>query len=106
MTARRFPAPCTVEEYRGISYIVRDAKNFAVAYVYFEAQPGRRAAANFMTKDEGEKGRRTTPLRLEGGRTIEPSPTMSSVCRRETWQTWTKATTIIDCEVGDCLSLA
>jgi len=45
----------TVEEYRGISYIVRDAKNFAVAYVYFEAQPGRRAAANLMTKDEARK---------------------------------------------------
>ena len=53
----RSPLPCTVtvEEYRGISYIVRDAKNFAVAYVYFEAQPGRRAAANLMTKDEARK---------------------------------------------------
>jgi hypothetical protein len=30
---RRFPAPWTVEEYRGISYIVRDANRFAVAYV-------------------------------------------------------------------------
>jgi hypothetical protein len=49
MTAeRRFPAPWTVEEYRGISYIVGDANNFAVAYVYFESQPGRRAAANLM----------------------------------------------------------
>jgi hypothetical protein len=28
MTARRFPAPWTVEEYRGISYIVRDANKF------------------------------------------------------------------------------
>jgi hypothetical protein len=36
MPDRRFPAPWTVEEYRGISYIVRDANNFAVAYVYFE----------------------------------------------------------------------
>ena len=34
MPERRFPAPWTVEEYRGISYIVRDANNFAVAYVY------------------------------------------------------------------------
>ena len=25
---------------------------FAVAYVYFESEPGRRAAANLMTKDE------------------------------------------------------
>jgi len=52
---RRFPAPWTAEEYRGISYIVRDANKFAVAYVYFEAVPGRRAAANLMTKDEARK---------------------------------------------------
>ena len=31
---------------------MRDANNFAVAYVYFESEPGRRAAANLMTKDE------------------------------------------------------
>jgi hypothetical protein len=42
---RRFPAPWTFEEYRGISHIVRDANNFAVAYVYFESEPGRRTAA-------------------------------------------------------------
>jgi hypothetical protein len=29
---RRFP-PWTVEEYRGISYVVRDANNFPVAYL-------------------------------------------------------------------------
>ena len=56
MTAeRRFPAPWTVEEYRGISYIVRDANNFPVPYVYFESEPGRRAAAKLMTKDEARK---------------------------------------------------
>jgi hypothetical protein len=37
------------------SYIVRDANNFAVAYVYFESEPGRRAAASLMTKDEARK---------------------------------------------------
>jgi hypothetical protein len=52
---RRFPPPWTVEEYRGISYIVRDANNFAVAYVYFESEPGRRAATHLMTKDEARK---------------------------------------------------
>ena len=46
--------------------MVRDANNFAVAYVYFESEPGRRAArrptgvepsaiANLMTKDEARK---------------------------------------------------
>jgi hypothetical protein len=55
MPERRFPPPWTVEEYCGISYIVRDANNFAVAYVYFESEPGRRSAANLMTKDEARK---------------------------------------------------
>jgi len=55
MPARRFPPPWTVEEHRGISYIVRDANNFAVAYVYFESKPGRRASASLMTKDEARK---------------------------------------------------
>ena len=55
MTSRRFSPPWTVEEYRGISYIVRDANNFPVAYVYFELEPGRRAAANLMTKVEARK---------------------------------------------------
>ena len=53
--ARRFPPPWTVEEYRGISYIVRDANKFAVAYVFFENQLGRRAAANLMIKDQARK---------------------------------------------------
>ena len=53
--SRRFPPPWTVEEYWVISYIVRDANNFAVAYVYFENEPGRRAAANLMSKDEARK---------------------------------------------------
>jgi hypothetical protein len=52
VTERRFPAPWTAEEYRGISYIVRDANNFPVAYIYFDTEPGRRSAANMMTKDE------------------------------------------------------
>ena len=51
MTARRFPPPWTVEEYRGIFYIVRDANNFPVAYVYFdlvtkETRRGRLPAAS------------------------------------------------------------
>jgi hypothetical protein len=34
---------------------LRDANNFAVAYVYFESEPGRRVAANLMTKDEARR---------------------------------------------------
>jgi hypothetical protein len=54
-SSRHFPPPWSAEEYRGMSYIIRDANRFAVAYVYFETEPGRRAAANLMTKDEARK---------------------------------------------------
>jgi hypothetical protein len=49
--SRRFPPPWTVEEYRGIAYIVRDGNNVAVAYVYFETE----AAAKLMSRDEARK---------------------------------------------------
>jgi hypothetical protein len=44
-----FSSAVAAEEYRGISYIVRDANKFPVAYVYFETEPGRRAAANLIS---------------------------------------------------------
>jgi hypothetical protein len=40
-------------------YIVRDANGHALAYVYFEDEPGRRAAAHLMTRDEA-------PLQAKG----------------------------------------
>ncbi len=48
--ARRFPPPWTVEEYRDLAYIVRDANRFAVAYVYFASQLVH--TRYLMTKDE------------------------------------------------------
>ena len=52
---RRFPAPWTFDEANHACFIVRDGNRFPVAYVYFEPEPGRRAAANLMTKDEARK---------------------------------------------------
>jgi hypothetical protein len=40
----RFPPPWSVEE-TDACFIVRDANGQALAYVYFEEEPGRRAAA-------------------------------------------------------------
>ena len=37
------------------SFIVRDANGQALAYVYFEEEPGRRTAATLMTKDEARR---------------------------------------------------
>jgi hypothetical protein len=34
---------------------VKDANGLAVAYVYYEQEPGRRTAANLMTKDEARR---------------------------------------------------
>jgi hypothetical protein len=38
-----------------IRYIVRDANGHALAYVYFENEPGRRSAAHLMTRDEARR---------------------------------------------------
>jgi hypothetical protein len=44
--ARRFPPPWTIEDHNDACFIVKDRSGFALAYVYYEEEPGRRAAAN------------------------------------------------------------
>src|SRR5450755_703871 len=52
MTERRgFPPPWSIEE-SAACFIVRDHDKQALAYVYFENEPGRRSAANLLTRDE------------------------------------------------------
>jgi hypothetical protein len=34
---------------------VKDANGFAVAYVYYEEEPGRRTSANLMTRNEARR---------------------------------------------------
>jgi hypothetical protein len=55
MPERRFPPPWSIAEYNDACFIVRDHNGFAVAYVYFEDEPGRRAAPNLMTRDEARR---------------------------------------------------
>jgi len=55
MPNRRFPAPWTFDEANNACFIVRDGNRFPIAFIYFESEPGGRAAANFMTKDEARK---------------------------------------------------
>ena len=54
MSARRFPPPWSVEELDAC-YVVRDHDGQQLAYVYFEDEPGRRSAANLLTKDEARR---------------------------------------------------
>jgi hypothetical protein len=54
MTARRFPPPWTVEE-TDACFIVTDRGGLSLAYVYFEEEPGRRAAAKLLSRDEARR---------------------------------------------------
>jgi hypothetical protein len=51
---RRFPPPWSVEELDAC-FVVRDHNGQALAYVYFEDEPGRRSAAKLLTKDEARR---------------------------------------------------
>ena len=46
--------PWSVEE-TDACYIVRDVNGQALAYVYFEEEPGRRSAAKLLTRDEARR---------------------------------------------------
>jgi hypothetical protein len=48
--ADRFPPPWIAEE-TDAYFIFRDANSQALGYVYFEEEPGRRAAAKLLTRD-------------------------------------------------------
>jgi hypothetical protein len=52
LMSRRFPPPWSAEE-TDSCFIVRDANGQALAYVYFEGEPGRRAAAKLAHPRRG-----------------------------------------------------
>jgi hypothetical protein len=51
---RRLSPPWDIED-NGACFIVRDHNGQALAYVYFENEPGRRAAASLLTRDEARR---------------------------------------------------
>ena len=53
-SSRRFPPPWTVEETEAC-FIVKDQTGHSLAYVYFEEEPGRRAAAKLLSRDEARR---------------------------------------------------
>ena len=50
-STRRFPPPWSIEE-SAACFIVRDGDKQALAYIYFENEPGRRSSAQLLTRDE------------------------------------------------------
>ena len=65
MPARRFPPPWTAEE-TDACLIVRDHNGQALAYVYYEQEPGRRSAAHLLTRDEARRIAANIAKLLEG----------------------------------------
>jgi hypothetical protein len=55
VSTRRFPPPWTIDEMNDACFIVRDKNGQALGYFYFEEEPGRRAAANLLTKDDARR---------------------------------------------------
>jgi hypothetical protein len=49
------PGAAKNAEETGACFIVRDANGQALAYVFFENEPGRRAAAKLLTRDEARR---------------------------------------------------
>ena len=52
---RRLPPSWIVGEHNNSRFVVRDSTGQAIAYVYFEDEPGRRSAAKLLTRDEARR---------------------------------------------------
>jgi hypothetical protein len=55
VTPRRFPRPWDIEEINKAAFVVCDNNGTGLADVYFEDEPGRRAAASLLTRDEARR---------------------------------------------------
>ena len=72
MPQRRFPPPWSVEE-TDACFVVRDHGGQALAYVYFEDEPGRRSAAKLLTRDEARRIALLCKLMTQFHRVAAPS---------------------------------
>jgi hypothetical protein len=54
MSTRHFPPPWSIDD-NGAAFIVRDKNGQGLAYCYYEVDPGRRTAANLLTRDEARR---------------------------------------------------
>ena len=54
MPNRRFPPPWEIDD-NGACFIIRAHNGQALSYVYYETEPGRRAAADLLIRDEARR---------------------------------------------------
>jgi hypothetical protein len=54
MPSHRFPPRWTIDD-NGSCFIAKDDDGHALAYAYYENEPGRRSAAKPMTRDEARR---------------------------------------------------
>jgi hypothetical protein len=54
MPKRHFPPPWTAEVMPNC-FIVRDANGQALSHLYYESEPGQRAAAKLLSEDEARR---------------------------------------------------
>jgi hypothetical protein len=54
MLDRRFTPPWEIDD-NGACFIIRNHNSQALAYIYYEEEPGRRGAANMLTRDEARR---------------------------------------------------
>jgi hypothetical protein len=78
---RRFTPPWSVEE-TDACFIVRDHNGQALAYVYFEEEPGRRSAAHLLTRDRGPAHRRQHSQAAGAAAVLIGRCPIRSPCRR------------------------
>jgi hypothetical protein len=52
---RRFPPLWSIEEHNDACFILKDSAGQALAYFYFEEEPGRRTAAKLLARDEARR---------------------------------------------------
>jgi hypothetical protein len=52
---RRFLRPWDIEEINKAAFVVRDNNGTALAFVYFDDEPGRRTAAGLLARDEARR---------------------------------------------------